>query len=106
MMARRIFLVALALAGAACDDDTTAPAAADMTAAAPDLSGGGTKSCGVDGVRLSCASVSGGVSCYVCDYASSGGGRCAKPCLLSAPTCPTGQQCHEFSSDGGTQFAV
>ena len=52
---------------------------------------------------LSCAGVSGNVACYLC-YA----GFCAKPCLLLAPDCPTGQQCHELHpGDGGfTQVII
>ncbi len=91
--------LALALAPAGCgSDNTTTPIGADLSVAG-DLSGG-PKSCGVDGVMLSCASVSGTAPCYICNLTS---GMCAHPCLLAAPSCPTGQQCHELvtTGDGG-----
>jgi hypothetical protein len=95
-------LVTLALAG--CGNDTTTPIGADMSATV-DLSGG-PKTCGTDGVMNSCASVSGSVDCYFCDFAG-GGGLCAKPCSLIAPSCPGGMQCHEFGADGGApNYAV
>ena len=98
----RALALALFVLVASCGDDN-ATAAPDMTAPA-DLSGGvGPKSCGVDGVMLSCAPVSGNIPCYVCDFAGGGAtGVCAKPCSLLAPNCPTGMQCHELGADGGT----
>lgn len=105
----RAILTALVALGAGCGDDTTAPATADLSQPA-DLSTGGAHSCGVDGISLSCASVSGAISCFVCDYSvlTNGAGRCARPCLLSSPSCPTGQHCVEFGGDGGAtpNFAV
>jgi hypothetical protein len=87
-----------------CGDDATAPIGADMSATV-DLSGG-PKYCGADGVMSSCASVSGSVDCYFCDFAR-GGGVCARPCSLIAPSCPGGMQCREFGADGGVpNYAV
>ena len=92
------FVVALALV-AGCGDDTTATSAADLSVRA-DLTGA-PSSCSAADVMQSCAGVSGGTSCYVCDF-TGGGGSCARPCLLLQPDCPAGETCHEFTvGDGG-----
>lgn len=106
----RAMVIALLIVGAGCGDDTNATTF-DMTVSSGDLSTGGNHSCGVDDISVSCPSVSGAVRCFICDYTAlmNGRGRCASPCMLAAPSCPTGQTCRELGGgDGGATggFAV
>lgn len=95
----RALALAWALTVAGCGDDTSSATAADMSAAAADLSGQ-AHACGSSGVMQSCASAFGNIGCYICDLS---GGVCARPCMLLSPDCPAGQQCHELvnTGDGG-----